>query len=335
MRALSIASKNLGPICARERWSLSFKVIVRHWHRIARVGQAKGLREREESLLVLPIPESVAHSNFLGRRIEFFRVAGYIPTSTPFETPHAGLPLRISRPSCFTPAHNVRGFRSSAVSALEETAPAPRRARGSPWRDAVLSAPPDSPADALTAAKHDDARRRPRRRQRRDAAAAAAPVSSDDPPQGEKHADAPRRPRGRPRRDGAPPPPGSPSKPCAASVLPALPTPHPQSQLDDPIGLWDDDESDWDSDSEWDPAYEIHIGSDSDSDAESESESAYESDVVSQLEDSENESDSHSESDSESDSGSDSEDELDADYAPDRRPRWEEALAGNINAWRR
>ncbi|KAJ7642637.1 hypothetical protein DFH06DRAFT_1427304 [Mycena polygramma] len=294
----------------------------------ARVGRAEERLETEVCPL-MRIPKSVAHFNphttLLSRRMEYFRAAGSVPPSAPCGTPHTGLSTLLSCPSHFTPTHNinVRGFRSSAVSAVEEAAPAPRRPRGRPRRDAL----PSAPDDALTGAEHDDAPRRPRGRPRRDALAAAVPDSPDDALQREKHTDAPRRPRGRPRRDGAPPPPppppSSPSKPGAESVPPAVPA--PQSALADPIGLWDVDvdENHSDSESDWDPGCEFYIASDSESDADDE----WESDVDSQS-DSEHESDSRSHSDSESESESD--DDPDSDYAPDRRPRWEEALVGDI-----
>ncbi|KAJ7623855.1 hypothetical protein DFH06DRAFT_757589 [Mycena polygramma] len=201
MRSLYTTSKNLGRLCARERRPSSCKVIVSGWHRIAiaRVGRAEERLETEMCPL-MRIPKSVAQFNspntLLGRRIPtgYFRAAGSAPTSAPFGTQHTGSPILFSRPSHFTPTHNVRGFRSSAVSALEEAAP---RARGRPRRDALSSALPDSPDDAPAGAQHDDAPRRPRGRPRRDASASAVPDSPDDALQREKHTDAPRRPRGR------------------------------------------------------------------------------------------------------------------------------------------
>ncbi|KAJ7642641.1 hypothetical protein DFH06DRAFT_1477397 [Mycena polygramma] len=327
MRSLYTTSKSLGRICARERRSSSCKVIVRDWHRIGRVGREDERLEREEFPLVRPSPKSVTHFNphgtLLGRRIEYFRAAGSVPASAPCGTPHTGSPILSSRPSHFTATHNVRGFRSSAVSALEEAAPAAPRARGRPRR----SAPPDSPDDAPAAAQHDAAPRRPRGRPRRDVLPSAPPASSDDALTGAKHDGAPRRPRGRPRRDA--PPPGSPSKHGAASVLPAVPA--PQSKFADPIGLWDVDQSDPDSDSDGDPGCEFYFASDSEDDVNSDAESEYESNSDAESE-SEHESDSDSESGSESES--DSDDEPDSDYAPDRSPRWEEALVANIDAWR-
>ncbi|KAJ7642638.1 hypothetical protein DFH06DRAFT_1477396 [Mycena polygramma] len=230
MRSLYTASKNLGRICAQQSPSPSRKAIVRDWHRIARVGREE--ERLEEFSSQRPIPT--------GGWSTFARLALYLPPRL------VGL---------HTPAHPF--FYLVHRTSLPPTT-----------RDALNSAPPATPDDALAGAEHDDAPRRPGGRPRRDASAAAVPDSSDasDALQSEKHADAPRRPRGRPRRDtlpcaapdspgdaltGAAPddaprrprgrprrydaPPGSPSKPGAETVLPAVPS--PQSKFADPVGL--------------------------------------------------------------------------------------------------